>query len=102
MQVDGHVDEDPEEDLATCKLPLRLCERPLMLPPDTSIEAPPSFLPQRKYCDITGLEVCTAMPPHLDIRELVIAGTIHRPGHRPQVPRQERLRAHQGFGKRII
>jgi hypothetical protein len=25
---------------------------------DTSIEAPPSLLPARKYCDITGLEVC--------------------------------------------
>jgi hypothetical protein len=24
---------------------------------DTSIEAPPSFMPQRHYCDITGLEV---------------------------------------------
>ena len=24
---------------------------------DTSIEAPPSILPQRKFCDITGLEV---------------------------------------------
>ena len=24
---------------------------------DTSIEAPPSLLPARKYCDITGLEV---------------------------------------------
>ena len=23
---------------------------------DTSIEAPPSLLPARKYCDITGLE----------------------------------------------
>ena len=26
---------------------------------DTSIEAPPSLLPARKYCDITGLEACT-------------------------------------------
>ncbi|KAI0084975.1 hypothetical protein BDY19DRAFT_968330 [Irpex rosettiformis] len=26
------------------------------LPTYSSIEAPPSFLPQRKYCDITGLE----------------------------------------------
>jgi hypothetical protein len=24
---------------------------------DSSIEAPPSFMPQRHYCDITGLEV---------------------------------------------
>ena len=24
---------------------------------DLSIEAPPSVLPQRRYCDITGLEV---------------------------------------------
>ncbi|KAF7419500.1 chromatin-remodeling complex subunit ies6 [Pleurotus ostreatus] len=26
------------------------------LPTYSSIEAPPSFLPQRRYCDITGLE----------------------------------------------
>jgi INO80 complex subunit C len=25
---------------------------------DTTIEAPPSILPQKRYCDITGLEVC--------------------------------------------
>ena len=24
---------------------------------DSSIEAPPSILPQKRYCDITGLEV---------------------------------------------
>lgn len=42
MDVDGAVtvDEAQEEELPTY----------------SSIEAPPSVLPQRKYCDITGLE----------------------------------------------
>ncbi|KAJ3519353.1 hypothetical protein NM688_g9312 [Phlebia brevispora] len=42
MEVDGETPTDtiPEEDLPTY----------------SSIEAPPSVLPQRKYCDITGLE----------------------------------------------
>ncbi|THH01953.1 hypothetical protein EW026_g823 [Hermanssonia centrifuga] len=41
MDVDGeHADSTPEEDLPTY----------------SSIEAPPSVLPLRKYCDITGLE----------------------------------------------
>jgi hypothetical protein len=67
--VDGHTDEDPEEDLATCEYTccLTVLVRTLMLSSDTSIEAPPSFLPQRKYCDITGLEVHTPAPPQLNI-----------------------------------
>ncbi|KAI0683165.1 hypothetical protein BC835DRAFT_773010 [Cytidiella melzeri] len=42
MEVDGQAaaDDTAEEDLPTY----------------SSIESPPSFLPQRKYCDITGLE----------------------------------------------
>ncbi|KAL1939274.1 hypothetical protein VTO73DRAFT_10077 [Trametes versicolor] len=42
MDVDGQPAEDTtlEEDLPTY----------------ASIEAPPSVLPQRRYCDITGLE----------------------------------------------
>ncbi|KIP05891.1 hypothetical protein PHLGIDRAFT_128609 [Phlebiopsis gigantea 11061_1 CR5-6] len=41
MEVDGATEDDvPEEDLPTY----------------SSIEAPPSVLPQRKYCDVTGLE----------------------------------------------
>lgn len=30
---------------------------PLIRVVDASIEAPPSVLPQRRFCDITGLEV---------------------------------------------
>jgi hypothetical protein len=30
-------------------------------PPVASVEAPPSLLPQKRYCDITGLEV--SLPP---------------------------------------
>jgi hypothetical protein len=44
---------------------LRVCSNPLVLLDmiidvgfaDFSIEAPPSFLPPKRYCDITGLEV---------------------------------------------
>jgi hypothetical protein len=32
---------------------------------DLSIEAPPSVLPQRRYCDITGLEVRESSESHL-------------------------------------
>lgn len=31
---------------------------------DATVEAPPSILPQKKYCDITGLEVgFSVLPP---------------------------------------
>lgn len=43
-----------------CLLVCRASWRILTLWPytfaDTSIEAPPSVLPQKRYCDITGLE----------------------------------------------
>jgi hypothetical protein len=32
---------------------------------DTSIEAPPSVLPQNHYCDITGLEVIGYLQLHV-------------------------------------
>lgn len=25
---------------------------------DSTVEAPPSIIPQKKYCDVTGLDVC--------------------------------------------
>jgi INO80 complex subunit C len=34
---------------------------------DKSLEAPPSFLPFKKYCDITGLEA-PYMDPHTRLR----------------------------------
>ena len=47
-----------DEDLPTCMLHNLICfiysYRNQI---DASIEAPPSFLPQKHYCDITGLEV---------------------------------------------
>lgn len=61
MQVDGQdALDDAEEELPTCLLfclqvsfqCVSDCEGA-----DSSIEAPPSVLPPRKYCDITGLEV---------------------------------------------
>ena len=61
MQVDGQdvIDEAADEDLPTCSLtsPRETLRSLLNLCADSSIEAPPSVLPQRKYCDITGLEV---------------------------------------------
>ncbi|KAH0826367.1 hypothetical protein J3R83DRAFT_5329 [Lanmaoa asiatica] len=46
-----------EEDVPTCTLsPARSIHSPSPSPADTSIEAPPSLLPPRHYCDITGLE----------------------------------------------
>jgi INO80 complex subunit C len=67
MDVDGVLPPGPsnapfEEDTPTCK-PVCL-EGPSLLSNwrcdiDTSIEAPPSLLPARKYCDITGLEART-------------------------------------------
>nr|VWO97800.1 Non-canonical non-ribosomal peptide synthetase FUB8 (EC (Fusaric acid biosynthesis protein 8) [Ganoderma boninense] len=61
MDVDGHSPpEDPlEDDLPTCEQ-FPTLHFPASNPPpaavDASIEAPPSVLPQRRYCDITGLE----------------------------------------------
>lgn len=60
MDVDGvpppaTSDVPFEEDTPTCKsgcLGFTIANGDT----DTSIEAPPSLLPARKYCDITGLE----------------------------------------------
>jgi hypothetical protein len=61
---------------------------------DTSIEAPPSLLPPRHYCDITGLEVRVARVA--SFRDtLSTSGPIHGSAHGAQVPRQERVRSHQ-------
>jgi hypothetical protein len=58
MEVEGEAEaEAPEEDFITCGRFPRRVDNKLTVYVDTSIEAPPSFLPQRKYCDITGLEV---------------------------------------------
>jgi len=61
MDVDGvppsgSSDIPFEEDTPTCKSSY-MCEISYADDvTDTSIEAPPSLLPARKYCDITGLE----------------------------------------------
>ena len=69
MEVDGVANGDAakvedEEEAPTCTLwyPPALtsvlsCDFHL----DTSIEAPPSILPPKRYCDITGLEVSLTM-----------------------------------------
>lgn len=51
---------EEEEDIPTCECLVhdiflwKMCAE---ISSDTSIEAPPSILPQKRYCDITGLEV---------------------------------------------
>lgn len=32
---------------------------------DATVEAPPSLLPQKRYCDVTGLEVRISSLPHM-------------------------------------
>jgi INO80 complex subunit C len=57
MDVDGNGGVE-EEDIPTCEelgLLSHFFNRCFLS--DLSIEAPPSVLPQRHYCDITGLEV---------------------------------------------
>ena len=61
MHVDGDGDtgetrDDEEDDVPTCTSPTPR-RAPAHPPTDTSIEAPPSLLPPRHYCDITGLDV---------------------------------------------
>ena len=60
MDVDGAApaaETSLEEDLPTCQSSPRPSDSRADRAVDASIEAPPSVLPQRKYCDITGLEV---------------------------------------------
>jgi INO80 complex subunit C len=57
MEVDGAVvagDDVPSCEWACRNFANGLAEHYGL---DLSIEAPPSVLPQRRYCDITGLEV---------------------------------------------
>jgi hypothetical protein len=45
---------------------------------DLSIEAPPSVLPQRRYCDITGLEVRESSELHPIVSVVKFwLGTLH-------------------------
>lgn len=71
MEVDGETREiTPEEDIPTCAYDVILTFTPACsqnFTSDSSIEAPPSVLPQRRYCDITGLEVYTPPSQHTSI-----------------------------------
>ena len=84
MDVDGeNAEEQTEEDLPTCKLSHRDSDilKCLTLVLDATIEAPPSVLPQRKYCDITGLEVCCNLS--FEAYEFTsFTGTVYRSRHR--------------------
>lgn len=52
---------------------------------DASIEAPPSLLPMKHYCDVTGLEVrAPALSGEVDSLSFSI-GTLYGPGHGPAV-----------------
>ena len=50
---------------------------------DLSIEAPPSVLPQRRYCDITGLEVRESSESQFMITFMMTfrTGPVHGPNH---------------------
>ena len=66
MDVDGAEQTYlPDEDMPTCASPIPRNSRRSnsVRIADSSIEAPPSVLPQRRYCDITGLEV-SPRPPY--------------------------------------
>lgn len=64
---------------------------------DLSIEAPPSLLPQKHYCDITGLEVGN-LSAYLNSELTILIGAIHRPSDRSAISRPKRLRLNQRFG----
>jgi hypothetical protein len=104
MDVDGVPPPGPsdipfEEDTPTCKFSVRFlvaCE--LMAEADTSIEAPPSLLPARKYCDITGLEVRIHSVSVSNSAERD-SGKLYRPSHWVALSRQERLPIDQRLGK---
>lgn len=59
MDVDGESGSSQvqDEDLPSCMCIAACTAWGTDLSTDSSIEAPPSVLPPRKYCDITGLEV---------------------------------------------
>lgn len=59
MDVDGEPEKGQvqDEDLPSCKPIEAGVTYSTDHRSDSSIEAPPSVLPPRKYCDITGLEV---------------------------------------------
>lgn len=50
---------------------------------DLSIEAPPSVLPQRRYCDITGLEVRESSESQFIIVSMMTfcTGPVHGSNH---------------------
>jgi INO80 complex subunit C len=58
-RIEGGMDVDgEEEEIPTCEARRVQNAFDRLWYTDTSIEAPPSLLPPRHYCDITGLEVC--------------------------------------------
>jgi hypothetical protein len=43
---------------------------------DSTIDAPPSFKPAKKYSDISGLLVCTIVPTLIFAEHVRISGTV--------------------------
>jgi hypothetical protein len=84
MEVDGAANgETPkvedEEEVPTCMLLAGMNSvNVLSFALDTSIEAPPSILPPKRYCDITGLEVgeCSRQPERLALPPMT-SGSVH-------------------------
>lgn len=100
MEVDGAaaVGALMEDDIPSCTWPEAALSSPGPCPLsdrcrlDLSIEAPPSVLPQRRYCDITGLEVreSSALQHNFSMMEFC-TGTIHGSNYGATLSRQEHL-----------
>lgn len=59
---------------------------------DTMIEAPPSVIPHKHLCDITGLEVrAKSVKRDISVLDCYTIGTIYRSDDWIALPRQERL-----------
>ena len=98
-------DADLDERLICCKqlvVRIRLadssftsCVVPFI---DSTIEAPPSLIPQPRYCDITGLEVKGFLHILCFLLTNTLLGSIYGSFNGTPVPRQKHLHAHQVTG----
>ena len=65
---------------------------------DSTIEAPPSLIPQPRYCDITGLEVQGFLHILCFLLTNTLLGSIYGSFNGTPIPRQKHLHAHQVTG----
>lgn len=71
MEVDGEESKPKDDDIGfiCCKIPRKALVDlfRLTVSLDSTLEAPPSLIPAKKYCDVTGLDVCASqrdVTPH--------------------------------------